>query len=173
MARANEDPSMSAWKRTCRTLVVHLGTFKSQLVATIVLYIYIYWSFSIIILYFLYCCMFKGFNSHWITLLIHFQSSVCMCVCVYIFIYRGIERERGRERARERETALVRPIHPVKFLFLVCQNAASLCGLLVPVRWFLCWTVQQRSFHWHSQHTFDVFCGTAQQRLQSSQPWEL
>ena len=30
------------WKRTCKAVVVHLGAFKSQLVATIVLYIYIY-----------------------------------------------------------------------------------------------------------------------------------
>ena len=31
--------------------------------------------------YFLYSCMFSGFNSHWITPLIHFQPSACVFHC--------------------------------------------------------------------------------------------
>ena len=38
----NEDTSPGTVKRTGGAMVVHLGAFKSQLVATIVPYIYIY-----------------------------------------------------------------------------------------------------------------------------------
>ena len=54
---STKTPLRDPCKRTCRTLVAHLGAFESQLVATIVLYIYIYWS-SYIPFYFLYSCMF-------------------------------------------------------------------------------------------------------------------
>ena len=65
----NEDTSRDPWKRTRRTSVVHLGAFKSQLVATVVLYIYIY----IIRL----GPGFMGFSSRRITSMIQFYSSVC------------------------------------------------------------------------------------------------
>ena len=38
----NEDTPPDLCKRTCGTVVTHLGAFKSQLVVTIVPFIYIY-----------------------------------------------------------------------------------------------------------------------------------
>ena len=62
---------------------------NKNIIITIIVYIYIYYLYLLFILYtfyFLYCCMFWGFNSHWITFLIHFQSIVCGCVCVFVYV---------------------------------------------------------------------------------------
>ena len=76
--------------RTCWALVVHLGAFKSQLVATIAhiyVYIYIYvYTIYIYVYIYVYICIYMyiplnyldvlGFSSQRITLMIHFLSSV-------------------------------------------------------------------------------------------------
>ena len=64
-------PPRDPCKRTRRTSVVHLGAFKSQLVATVVLYIYIHKVRSRF--------KFMGFSSQRTTDMIH---SCLVCVCV-------------------------------------------------------------------------------------------
>ena len=72
---STKTPPRDLCKRTSGTVVVHLGAFKSQLVATIVPYIYIYIDLTNLI------CMSQdsvpagSYNDP-------FLSSVCECVCV-------------------------------------------------------------------------------------------
>ena len=72
----NEDTSPGPVKRTCGTVVAHLGAYKSQLVATRVekIYIYIHIHTNLIAR--------SGTQFPTDLLKDQFLSSVCMCVCM-------------------------------------------------------------------------------------------
>ena len=74
-------PPRDPCKRTRRTSVVHLGAFKSQLVATVVLYIYLFiYVFILIYVTNLVAC----YRTQFLTDLFKdpFLSSVCVCLCL-------------------------------------------------------------------------------------------
>ena len=67
--------SRDPWKRTCRTSMLHLVAFKSQLVATVVLYIYI------IYIYISYQVRLRFYGAQFPTDHCQWSSSFLVCVC--------------------------------------------------------------------------------------------
>ena len=73
--------------RTCWALVVHLGAFKSQLVATIA---YIYIHFAILVIIYIYIYIYNFGNCTWWDSVpngsLQWSSSCLVCVCVCMFL---------------------------------------------------------------------------------------
>ena len=79
-------PPRDLCKRTCRTLVVHLGAFKSQLVATIlpyIIYVYVY------VYVYMYICMyiyiFIFISPLYINIYIYIMSSITLNTNVIMY----------------------------------------------------------------------------------------